>query len=415
MDSLTLQALGMALNHETSDELIRLRKEVVELRKFKKNVLRNNKKYLDDLQIFNGMLSEVHNSCPSSLDEMLLNGYGSWLSSYCVAGTKEEIENRVKYFWNREPQLFNHMNDDYENAHLESNHIHALMSNHFKFQDKDEEDYDYVLGQINGRKLYINGTDVDIIHNLGEFKTLDKNLIFYAEDVDTYETRPYNSKEDNELTMKPLLDFFQYRRIYWKTQDDIPNDSYFPRLYDRNTNEEFKIENGEELVKFYDTYKEAGQRKWKAYHQSDSYTELVNKMNNDRILTASFDYEIDSDDELDDEETEYIQVSQYMIQDYRLHYGSTQHTEREENAKFIAWKHQAMALFKTKFDDFKTSIEHRVVERHFGDLIHYDIPTEWQNGRGNLKWKKIDELGGKWRAYCIDEHMKELHDMGLSI
>ena len=36
MDSLTLQALGMALNHETSDELIRLRKEVAELRKFKK-------------------------------------------------------------------------------------------------------------------------------------------------------------------------------------------------------------------------------------------------------------------------------------------------------------------------------------------------------------------------------------------
>ena len=72
MDTLTLKALSMALNHETTDEVIRLRKENKELKEKLNRIESNIKKiksYMKSSELITELVNEIADECGFQLDE----------------------------------------------------------------------------------------------------------------------------------------------------------------------------------------------------------------------------------------------------------------------------------------------------------------------------------------------------------
>tara|TARA_R110000772_G_scaffold57480_2_gene130092 strand:+ start:283 stop:1086 length:804 start_codon:yes stop_codon:yes gene_type:complete len=248
MDTNTLKALSIVCTHETSDELQSLREEVKNLRKYKENVERNTKRLLDELSIVKGMLTEVHNSSPETLEEMLEEGYGRWAGDDDLSLSDTETEERVKYYWNKYEECFGvHEFDDYYDTNTK---IHIAMFMHWLCMSKDEKTYEYALTKINSFEIHQ-------YNNFDEKKVLIPNFEVYILSIDDFkdEIEPMEHLQDiRNLLYEVLNDIHLYSRfykVYEEDKDIVPDESYKPKIFNKKTKDEFVIDDIEAFSQMY--------------------------------------------------------------------------------------------------------------------------------------------------------------------
>ena len=269
MDTLTLQALSLVCQHESTDELLALREEVKKLRKYKENVERNTRRLMDDLKIVDGMFTEVHNSTPHTLEEMLDNNYGSWIPSWDMYELDEDEEKeRVKYYWERYSDKFTNL-QNYEEYHQVNEYMASTLNKHYTFMHLDKNHYDYGIRYINC---------IETNHCCDD--TLSPFEFAILPPVEDYEIEPLNdcihkTKEQNKnnhirgFTTRIIqrIDYYEQKQMmYERDKQFVPDDSYRPRLINQKTKKDFVFTTIDE---FKQTYIDAFQKKFNLWKENN--------------------------------------------------------------------------------------------------------------------------------------------------
>lgn len=263
MDTRTLQALGVLLDHETTDELKRLREENKKLREFKNNVLRNNNKFMNELYILIGMIEITEGNEPEDIDDFMETihsthdgtpsiGYNYLMEDY----DQNQLPDVVKNYCLKYPEIFYGGNT--QRYFIFFSQLETIFKNHFNNQDSDKKHYDYINKKINPLKVFENDDIEDIDHN----EALKPNNIFYVKTIeelnkqylkgmlnnhliDIYNKR--NSEHDfktipfNNTYSDTIHDLIYYDTAliqYIEEEDIIPDINYKPRIFYKTTNKE---------------------------------------------------------------------------------------------------------------------------------------------------------------------------------
>tara|TARA_R110000772_G_scaffold116_2_gene602 strand:- start:6752 stop:7624 length:873 start_codon:yes stop_codon:yes gene_type:complete len=256
MDSNTITALSMVLNHESTDEVIRLRKENNEL-KSKLNRIESNMKRLTEcignceliMEIVSERDDDVMNNVPfeTMLDVSLREDNDFELS--------DDERRQLLIDYNNNKDLITIDNFDHG---LEAPIMGQIIYPITRCLTSKPETFEYILKHINplrqqygSRRTFPLLPDYKMYVNMYDFTCEDGFLeLFMEHDLEHQSTFKENQKlglkEELETGISHRLDMFLSKLKEWKLNDCI--DELKPRLYNFDTQKEITIH---EYVKYY--------------------------------------------------------------------------------------------------------------------------------------------------------------------